>query len=252
MSEPYRLENWQSGVSMACHAERVRLLFILSRSSVAAGLAATLLVAVWMWSAIGHWQLLVWAGLMLCNLCALVWLQQCYRTRHPRAEDAPRWERWFSIKTAAGGFLWGTTVWLLTPQASEFSRLFLILTLSTICLGATAVLAPSRQAYYAFMAPLMLPTAFFLLLGRPDGIAHRGQRRLYRGREGEDHRADVGNRHRHQVDRTAVVVVEAEVEERPVEAAGLPEVDVEVGVDVGVAGVEVGVLVPGHRQNACR
>ena len=174
MSEPYRLENWQSGVSMACHAERVRLLFILSSSSVAAGLAATLLVAVWMWSAIGHWQLLVWAGLMLCNLCALVWLQQCYRTRHPRAEDAPRWERWFSIKTAAGGFLWGTTVWLLTPQASEFSRLFLILTLSTICLGATAVLAPSRQAYYAFMAPLMLPTAFFLLLGRPDGIAAAG------------------------------------------------------------------------------
>jgi len=174
VSEPYRLENWQSGVSMACHAERVRILFSLSHSSVVASFAATSLVTVWMWPYFAHGAVLFWLSLMLFNLGTLVWLQRRYHRLRPRAESAPRWERWFSIKSAAGGFLWGMAVWLLTPQADAFSRFFLILTLSTICLGATAVLAPSRLAYYAFMVPLLLPTTFFLLLGGIDGLAGAG------------------------------------------------------------------------------
>ena len=174
MSEPYRLENWQSGVNMACHAERIRLLFTLSRTSVAATLAAAVLVAVWLWTLVDRQALLAWLVLMFCNVGALLWLQRRYRGRRPRAEDAPRWERWFSIKTAAGGFLWGLAVWLLAPEAGEFARLFLVLALCTVCLGATAVLAPSRAAYYAFMAPLVLQAAFFLLFGQPAGIAAAG------------------------------------------------------------------------------
>lgn len=158
---------------MACDAERVRLLFMLSRMSVAATLAATLLVAVWLWPAVAHGTFALWLLLMLCNIGALVWLQRRYR-RRPRAEEALRWERWFSIKTAVGGFLWGMAIWLLTPQTGEFTRLFIILTLCIVCLGAAAVLSPSRLAYYAFMAPLALPSATFLLLGRPDGIAAAG------------------------------------------------------------------------------
>lgn len=174
MSEPYRLENWQSGVDMACHAERVRLLLTLSRSSVAATLAATLLVATWMWPVVMHDTLLVWLFLMLGDVGALIWLQQRYRVRRPRAEEAPRWERWFSVKTAFGGFFWGMAFWLLASQAGEFTRLFVVLTLCAVCLGATAVLAPSRSAYYAFMTPLVLPAAFFLVFGHPDGIAAAG------------------------------------------------------------------------------
>jgi diguanylate cyclase (GGDEF)-like protein/PAS domain S-box-containing protein len=174
VSEPYQLENWQSGVAMACHAERVRLLFALSRTSVAATLAAALLVAVWMWSVVPQVVLLAWTALMFGNVGVLVWLQQRYRARRPGVEEAPRWERRFSIKTAVGGFLWGMAIWLLAPQAGEFARLFFILTLCTVCLGATAVLAPSRSAYYAFMAPTVLPAAFFLLFGHPDGIAAAG------------------------------------------------------------------------------
>lgn len=174
MSEPYRLENWQSGVGMACHAERVRLLFTLSRTSVAATLAATLLVTAWMWPVIPHDTLLFWLSLMLCNVGALIWLQWRYHAQRPRIEEAPRWERWFSVKAAFGGLLWGMAFWLLAPQAGEFMRLFVVLTLCTVCLGATAVLAPSRAAYYAFLVPMVLSAALFLLFGQPDGIAAAG------------------------------------------------------------------------------
>ena len=49
LSEPYRLEHWQSGIGAACTAERVRLLFVLSRTSLFASLAAVALVTVWLW-----------------------------------------------------------------------------------------------------------------------------------------------------------------------------------------------------------
>lgn len=174
MSEPYRLENWQSGVGMACHAERVRLLFTLSRTSAAATLATTLLVVTWMWPAVARDTLLVWLSLMLCNVGALVWLQRRYLARRPRVEETPRWERWFSVEMACGGLLWGMAFWLLAPQAGELMRLFVVLTLCAVCLGATAVLTPSRTAYYAFMVPLVFSAAFFLLFGHPDGIAAAG------------------------------------------------------------------------------
>ena len=174
MSQPYQLEDWQSGVSMACHAERVRLLFNLSRTSVAATFAAVLLVAVWMWPVASRGALIFWLGLMLGNVGMLIWMQRRYHARRPNVEAAPRWERWFAIKAAIGGLLWGMAIWLLTPQTGELSRLFLVLTLCTVCLGATAVLASSRSAYYAFMTPLMLPTAFFLLFSQADGIAAAG------------------------------------------------------------------------------
>ena len=171
MSEPYKLESWQSSVIMACHAERVRLLFVLSRISVAATLAAALLVSAWMWSVVDHSKLLVWLILMVCNAAALLWMQHAHHARRPAIEEAPRWERWFSIMSAAGGFLWGMVIWLLSHEAGELAHIVFILMLCAVCLGATAVLTPSRPAYYAFMAPMVLPTAFFLTSGNQGGIA---------------------------------------------------------------------------------
>jgi diguanylate cyclase (GGDEF)-like protein/PAS domain S-box-containing protein len=174
VSEPYRLDNWQSGVGMACHAERVRLLFALSRTSVAATLAATLLVAVWMWPVVPRDRLAFWTALMLLNVGTLAWMHWRYLNRSPRFEEAPRWERWFALKAAAGGLIWGMAIWLLTPHTEDLSRFFFVLTLCAVSLGATAVFAPSRLAYYAFMAPMMLPAVSFLLMGRPDDTAAAG------------------------------------------------------------------------------
>lgn len=174
MTEPYKLDNWQSGVDMACHAERVRLLFTLSRTSLAAALVATVLVAVWMRPVVSLATQIFWLALMLCNISALVWMRRNYRAKPPRIDETPRWERWFTIKSAADGLLWGMAVWLLTPQAGELSLLLFVLTLCAVSLGATAVLISSRPAYYAFMLPTLFPAAFFLLFGQPNGFAAAG------------------------------------------------------------------------------
>ena len=174
MSEPYRLENWRSGVDLASHAERVRLLFALSRTSLAASLAATLLLVAWMWPVAGRGTLLAWLTLMLANIGALAWMQWRYSRRRPRPEESLRWERRFALKTAFGGLVWGMALWLLTPPSGELSQLFFVLTLCAVALGATAVLSPSRLAYYAFMAPMMLPALSVLLLAQPASLAAAG------------------------------------------------------------------------------
>lgn len=174
MTEPYKLDNWQSGVDMACHAERVRLLFTLSRTSLAATLVATFLLVVWAWPIAPHGALYGWLALMTCNIGALLWMRRCYRGNRPRIEEALCWEKKFAIKTAADGLLWGIAVWLFTSQAGEMSLLFFVLALCALSLGATALLISSRPAYYAFMLTMMFPAASFLLFGQPDGIAAAG------------------------------------------------------------------------------
>ena len=174
LSEPYRLEHWQSGIGAACTAERVRLLFVLSRTSLFASLAAVALVTVWLWPVAARGTLLVWAVLMAGNAAALAWMQRRFRLQRPGIEAAARWERWFAVKTAIAGLLWGMVFWLLAPPSGGQQQIFLVLILSTVCLGASAVLCPSRLAYYAFMAPAVAPAAIVLLLGQSGDIAAAG------------------------------------------------------------------------------
>lgn len=173
MPEPYRLEDWHVGIDVACHAERVRLLFALSHHSAAATLIAMLLVAVWLWPEGGKTSLSVWLALGAGSVGASVWLQQRYQARPPRLEDAPRWERRFALKSAIGGLLWGLAAWLPAPEAGEFARLLPVLGLGLLCLGASAVLSPSRRAYFAFIAALALPALAFFI-GRHGGFAATG------------------------------------------------------------------------------
>lgn len=174
MAEPYRLENWQTGVDAAVHAECVRVLYDLARIAIAAMLAVALLVAFFMWPVVTRGTLVFWLSAMF--LCALVVIGMLlrYRQSAPQADQALHWERRFAALAAATGFLWGMAIWLLLPQAGEQPRLFLVLTVCIVSLGGTAVLSPSRLAYHAFMVPMIFPSVFFLLFSQPDSIATAG------------------------------------------------------------------------------
>lgn len=174
MTEPYRLETWQSGVDAAIHAECVRLLYVLARIAVPAMLAVALLVAFFVWPAVARGALVFWLSMIFLGAFVVIGLLLRYRQSTPRTDQALRWERRFAALAAIAGFLWGMTIWLLLPQTGEQQRLFLVLILCIVSLGGTAVLSPSRLAYHAFMAPMIFPSVFFLLLGQPDSIAAAG------------------------------------------------------------------------------
>ena len=174
LSRAEELDPWQSGAHAASSAERVRLLYALSHISVVANLAAVILITVWLWPFAHRGMLLAWLVLMAVNVALLGLFPLRYRAAPHRAADALRWERYFTLITGFSGLVWGMAVWMLVPMSGEFPRLFVILTLCTVCLGATGVLSPSRWAYYSFMAPLVIPAAFFLLFGQNDSISAAG------------------------------------------------------------------------------
>jgi len=160
-------------VAEASSAERVGLLFDLSRSSVAVNLAGAVLVTAWLWQSIGRSALLAWIAAMALYLTASIALYLSYQRRRRQGKPA-HWEGAFSAKAALGGVTWGTLIWLLQPGASEFQRLFVVLTLCTISLGATGVLCASRLAFFAFMLPVVsLATVPLLFIGT-DGLAAAG------------------------------------------------------------------------------
>ena len=171
MSGSEVLNSWQEGVQAASRAERVRLLFTLSRSTFAANLAVMALVSVWLRDIGARAALLGWLAVMAANLGIAVILYRRFRAGAPRLREMARWEFYFAAKAAFSGFTWGLLVWLLLPHSGEFHHTVIILTLCTVSLGAAAVLAPSRIAYYGFMLPAIGLSAMPLLSSTHDGLA---------------------------------------------------------------------------------
>ncbi len=169
------LDPWQSGVTAASNAERVRLLYALSRSTMMANLAVAALVAVWLWDGVARTTMVSWLVAMAVNLIVSVVLYRRYQTRPAKPQDALRWERFLAIKAVYGGFVWGSLVWLLLPNGGEYQWMIVILGLCMVSLGVAGVYSPSRQVYYGFMAPVALMSAPSLLGGAPfAGLAAAG------------------------------------------------------------------------------
>lgn len=174
MSQLEGLDPWQSDVRIASSAERVRLLHAMSRIAAVASLAAAILLAVWLWPFARHDALLAWLFLMTAGAGLMGWRHLRSRDARPPAAEPSRLERRFSVLAAFSGLGWGMAIWVLAPMPDELPLLFVILTLCTVCLGATGVLSPSRRAYYSFMASMLVPTAFFLLFSQPGILSMAG------------------------------------------------------------------------------
>ena len=173
MSESNTLVHWQSGVHAASRAERIKLLYALSHSTMAANFAAAVLAAAWLRDAGGRELLLGWLGAMAAYLALGLGLGLRFRAAATRPHHAPRWEHYFALNTAFGGLVWGALVWLLLPASGDFGRMLAVVILCTVSLAAVALLAPSRVAFYGFMAPIVT-AAFPLLLGTFDRPAPVG------------------------------------------------------------------------------
>lgn len=165
-------DSWTADVTTASKAEQVRLLYALSRNSIVVNLAGAILVGAWLWNSIAGGPLLAWLAAMGGYLCLSFGLYLGFQ--RSEARDPRLWERAFAAKVALGGLVWGSLIWLLLPGASAFERLFVVLTLCTISLGATGVLCVSRLAFLAFMVPIVALAAIPLLFIGPDGLSAAG------------------------------------------------------------------------------
>lgn len=154
--------------------ERMRLLAALARNALPISGSVVLVVAYWLWGLIDHKLILGWVGLMAGLISAGLIMYARFSASTQDVRDANRWERRFTIKSLINGAAWGVLALLTLPSGADSQQLFLVVTVTTVALGATGVLAPSRPAFYGFIFPAMLPLALALVIGPAKAFALAG------------------------------------------------------------------------------
>lgn len=145
--------------------ECMRLLVTLARNALPISSSVVLVVAYWLWNLIDHRLILGWVGVMAGLVVTGLTMYARFSASAQDARGAGSWERKFTIKSLINGAAWGALALVTLPVGADNQQIFLVLTLTTVALGATGVLAPSRLAFYGFVFPAMLPLALALILG---------------------------------------------------------------------------------------
>jgi diguanylate cyclase (GGDEF)-like protein/PAS domain S-box-containing protein len=172
--EESQAELTATDIAAGVQAERVRLLFELSRGALLASAAASFVTAFWLWPNTSRTAFFVWLAVVVLVLAATTWLSFGYRRRQPPASEATRWEKIYALRTLLGGLTWGSLVLIAGPMRDGPQEMFLILMLSGVSLAATGTLSPSRLCFYGFVFPTLLPLAAYLFASPQSAFAAAG------------------------------------------------------------------------------
>ena len=164
----------EKAIAGQAKVECMRLLATLARNALPISGCVVLVVAYWLWNLIDRNLIVVWVGLMAGLIVAGLTMYARFGASVRDARHAYSWERRFTVKSLINGAAWGVLALLALPAGPDDQQLFLVLTLTTVALGATGVLAPSRPAFYGFVFPAMLPLALALIVGPAKTFALAG------------------------------------------------------------------------------
>lgn len=127
----------------------------------------TILVALFawlMWNVLPHRTLLIWISVSYFLYLAdmLVWLK--YRDRLNTVQDCRRWHLRFSLFTAAGGLVWGSTALWMFPSDAEHQAMLIMLILGLAAASVTT--NPSYpSSFYIYALCVVMPLIFRFALG---------------------------------------------------------------------------------------
>ncbi len=146
------------------HAEQVRLLYRLSRPAYIGTLINCSVIMFALWGVVSTTLLGAWLCVMFVVTGARYLLYRAYSGVQPPDEEAPRWAFRFTVGAGVAGLLWGLAGSVLYPVSSLPHQFLVIFLIGGMAMVAMVVLAPVRQAFYAFMLPALalLATTVFL------------------------------------------------------------------------------------------
>lgn len=130
-------------------SERVAALFRVAQSAAWATLANGLLLVLVLWDAFPAGQLLGWFGLVVAVTGVRIALQRVHATRG-EVRDPRRWEHRFVGGTIAAGLVWTVPAVLLFRASEPLLQLAVVFVIGGSIIGAAAVYAASRAAFYGF------------------------------------------------------------------------------------------------------
>ena len=152
-------------VAQRLDAERIRQLYALAPTGLAATLGVALATVIVLWNNTNYGELSLW---MLATTLVTAGRYALYLQyfAHPRPPDtARRWETHFAVGAGLAGAAWGTLVATVQPADVTYELLFVLISLG-MAASAAGLLAPSYRSLAAFVVPLALgQIAKVLLVG---------------------------------------------------------------------------------------
>jgi diguanylate cyclase (GGDEF)-like protein/PAS domain S-box-containing protein len=145
-------------------AERVRLLYEFSPGGYLLSAVVGVATAVFLWQEISPALVLGWTAFVLLVCAGRYALYLAHKQRAPADEQAPAWERRFTVGSTLMGFAWAALPLLLFPERNIELQLALIFIVAAMAMGGVGILAPSLLALALFLAPMAAATVARLFL----------------------------------------------------------------------------------------
>src|SRR5262249_52284642 len=137
---------------------QVRYLYRLSQPALIGTLAAAGLTLYALYGQVSTQLLAAWFVAMLATMAARHALAQAYFRQAPAPDDAQPWGRRFVLGAGPPGLLWGLVGSALFPAASIPHQFLVIFVIGGMVVPAMVMLAPLKQAFYAYMLPALALT----------------------------------------------------------------------------------------------
>lgn len=151
-------------------AGQVHLLFRQTPSAFFATLFNAEIVGFVLWGQVPEAWLLGWVASVWLVTLARYGLVRAYYKAHPPPEAAPLWGRRFVAGVFIAGVQWGLAGGWFFVEGSYIHQLFLAFVLAGMAAGGMTTLSSSREAYLAFLVPLVIP--YFLQTMAHGGAVH--------------------------------------------------------------------------------
>jgi signal transduction histidine kinase/ActR/RegA family two-component response regulator len=145
-------------------SEQVRTLYSQSVPVLLANVANATIVTAALWESAPRPLLLGWTGLMALMTAARLVLRHRYWRAAPPAEEAERWGRRFVAGSAVAGVLWGAAGATFFDGNTLLPQVLITFVIGGMGAGAAGTLACYPLAFWAYLAPAVVPLATRLLL----------------------------------------------------------------------------------------
>lgn len=155
----------------AVYPELIDLLYRQSVSGyLITALNATILLVA-LYGAAPPLTLNLWYVLLITVLLVRYLLCRNYLSRAHDPQEAPVWANRFVLGTGLTGLLWGLAITLLLPTQSPVHQTIILVIAAGMAAGGVTFLAPLRQAYYAYILPMLPPLSIWMFI--QPGLLHK-------------------------------------------------------------------------------
>ncbi len=148
----------------AVDSERIDLLYRQSIPGFIATAVNATIILIALYGVIDERIVFAWyAALIFVTVLRFV-LSRRYLGQPRNQRQLPHWGQLFVLGTLTSGVLWGIAATVMLPLHSALHQTIILVTIAGMAAGGAVLLAPSRQAYYTYILPILLPLCLWMFL----------------------------------------------------------------------------------------